>query len=91
MIMRELVWLAAERNLGRLLAYTTDDNAGAIKMYTALGFQKAGALKRLIKDRSGKTRDMAIMVNDVADLDRILEDWIQFSTLPGYRAPGDGA
>ena len=88
---RELVWLASERQLERLLAYTTDDNIGAIKMFTSLGFQKAAVLNSMVKDRSSNTHDLAIMINEVDELDRILEEWVLFSTQPGYRAPGAGA
>jgi L-amino acid N-acyltransferase YncA len=87
----ELVDLATELNLEKLQAYVIEDNIGAIKMFTALGFRKEAVLKGMVKDRSWKSRDLAILTNDVADLDRILEDWIQFSTLAGYRAPGAGA
>ena len=91
LIMRELVWLASERRLEMLLAYTTDDNIGAIKMFTSLGFRKAAVLDHMVKDRGFKSRNLAIMINDVDELDRILEEWVHFSTLPGYRAPGAGA
>ncbi len=91
LIVRELVALATNRNLEKLQVYVIEDNVGAIKMCEAVGFEKAAVLKGMFKDRSWKSRDLAIMVNDVADLDRILEEWIQFSTLPGYRAPGAGA
>lgn len=87
----ELVDLATERNLEKLQAYVIEDNIGAIKMFTALGFRKEAVLKGMVKDQSWKSRDLAILTNEVADLDRILENWIQFSTLPGYRAPGAGA
>jgi ribosomal protein S18 acetylase RimI-like enzyme len=87
----ELVDMASQRNLEKLQAYVIEDNLGAIKMFTRLGFRKEAVLKGMVKDRSWKSRDLAILTNDVADLDRILEEWIQFSTLPGYRAPGAGA
>ncbi len=91
LIMRELVSLASERHLEKLLAYATEENTGAIKMSAALGFQRAAVLKGMVKDRTGKTRDLVIMVNDVAELDRILEEWIAFSSPPGFRVPGEGA
>lgn len=91
LIIRELVALATDRNLEKLQAYVIEDNVGAVRMLTAVGFEKAAILKGMVKDRSMKNRDLAIMVSDVTDLDRVLEEWIQFSILPGYRAPGGGA
>ncbi len=91
LITRELVSLATDRNLEKLQAHVIRDNEGAVKMLTRLGFEMAAVLEGMIKDRSWKNRDLAIMVNNVADLDRILEEWIQYSTQPGYRAPGGGA
>ena len=91
LITRELVSLATDRNLEKLQAHVIEDNVTAVRMFTAVGFEKVAVLKGMVKDRSWKNRDLAIMVNDVADLDRILENWIQFSTLAGYRAPGAGA
>ena len=91
LLTRELVTLATNRNIEKLQAHVIEDNAGAIKMLKAVGFEKEAVLKGMVKDRTWKTRNLAIMVSDVANLDRILEDWIQFSMQPGYRAPGGGA
>ena len=91
LLARELVALAEERDIERLQAHVIEDNVGAVKMFEALGFTKEAVLKGMIKDRSWKVRDLAVMVNDVANLTSIMEEWIQESMLPGYRAPGDGA
>lgn len=91
LIARELVALAEERDLEKLQAHVIKDNLGAVKMLEALGFTTEAVLKGMIKDRSWKTRDLAIMVNEVANLTRIMEDWIQQSMLPSHRVPGDGA
>ncbi len=91
LISRELVAFAEERNLEKLQAHVVKDNLGAVKMFEALGFQTEAVLKGMIKDRTWKTRDLAIMVNDVANLTQIMEEWIQESMLPSHRVPGDGA
>lgn len=91
LITRELVTLATHHNLEKLQAHIIEDNTGAIKMLKAVGFEKEAVLKGMVKDRTWKSRDLVIMVSDVANLDRILEDWMQFSMQPGYRAPGGGA
>ncbi|MCK4625860.1 MAG: GNAT family N-acetyltransferase [Phycisphaerae bacterium] len=87
----ELVALGAEHNLEKIQAHVIEDNVGAVRMCQALGFQTAAVLEGMVKDQSGKSRNLAIMVNDISNLTRILEDWIQDSMLPAYRVPGGGA
>lgn len=91
LIARELVALAEERNLEKLQASVIADNVGAVKMLQTLGFKTAAVLEGMVKDRSWKSRDLAIMVNDVANLTQIMELWIQESMLASHRVPGDGA
>ncbi len=91
LITRELVALAEERNLEKLQASVVEDNADAVKMFTAVGFQKAAVLKGMVKDRTWKSRDLAVMVSDVANLTQVMEQWIQESMLASHRVPGDGA
>ncbi len=91
LIARELVALAEERQLEKLQAHVIEDNAGAVKMFEAVGFERMAVLKDLVKDLNGDKRDLLIMVNDVSNLGRIMEDWIQDSMVPAFRVPGDGA
>jgi L-amino acid N-acyltransferase YncA len=91
LMVRELVTLATHLNLEKLQAHVIEDNAEALKMLKAVGFESAAVLRGMVKDRTWKARDLVIMVSDVANLDRILEDWMQFSMQPGYRVPGGGA
>ena len=88
---RELVALATERNLEKLQAHVTEDNVGAVKMFEAIGFQTVAVLEGMVKDQSGKRRNLAIMMNDVGNLGRIIEDWIHDTIQPAYRVPGGGA
>ncbi len=89
-ILRELVALAEERNLEKLQAHVIEDNVEGIKLGQLLGFEVVAVLEGMVKDRSCKHRNLAVMVNDVDNLTRIMEDWFQECTLPGYRAPGNG-
>lgn len=91
LIARELVDLAAERRLEKIQAHVIEDDVGAVKMCTTLGFKTAAILEGMVKDQSGRRRNLAIMVNDVSDLTRIMEDWIRESMVPAYRVPGGGA
>ncbi|HVP11650.1 MAG TPA: hypothetical protein VMV94_10740, partial [Phycisphaerae bacterium] len=61
----------------------------SVKMLQRLGFKVAAVLKDLVKDQAGKKHNLAIMMNDVADLGRILEDWIEDSMISGYRVTED--
>ncbi len=87
---RELVSLAEARDLEKLQAHVIEDNVGAVKMFTTVGFKKEAVLTGMIKDRDWKSHNLAVMVNDVANLGKIIEDWIQESMQPGFRAPGGG-
>ena len=91
LITRELVALAEDRNLEKLQAHVIKDNLGAVKMLETLGFKTVAVLEGMVKDRSWKNRDLAIMVNDVSNLTQIMEEWLQESMLPSHRVPGDGA
>ena len=90
LIMRDLVDLAVERNLDKLQAQVIEDSVAAVKLCQAVGFETAAILKDMVKDQKGRKRNLAIMVNDVAHLSRIMEDWIHDSMQPAYRVPGGG-
>ncbi len=91
LIARELVALAVERNLEKLQAHVIEDDVGAVKMLDAAGFEKAAVLQDIAKDINGRTRSVLVMLNDVANLGRAMEDWIQDSMIPAFRVPGAGA
>ena len=86
LITRELVAIAEDRNLEKLWAHVIEDDLASVRLFEAAGFEKAAAVKHLVKDQNGHMRNLAIMINDVANLSRIIEDWIQDSILPAYRA-----
>lgn len=88
LLARELVQLAEDRNLEKLYANVIEDDAVSIKLLQRLGFKIAATLKDLVKDQHGKTRNLLIMVNDVAEVGRLLEDWIQDTMVSAYRVPG---
>jgi RimJ/RimL family protein N-acetyltransferase len=88
-VAHELVQLAEDKNLDKLYANVIEDDGVSVKLLQRLGFKITAVLKDLVKDQVGKKRNLAIMMNDVADLGRILEDWIQDSMISGYRVPED--
>ncbi|MGI8550446.1 MAG: GNAT family N-acetyltransferase [Dehalococcoidia bacterium] len=58
------------RNLGvrKIMAQMTPDQKGAIATFERLGFQPEALLQDFVIDRSGRTRDLVIMANDVTGL-----------------------
>ena len=86
-VAHELVELAEDRNLEKLYANVIESDGVSLRMLQRLGFKVAAVLKDLVKDQSGKKQNLAIMMNDVSDLGRILEDWIQDSMVSGSRVP----
>jgi len=91
LIAKELVAIAEDRNLEKLQAHVIADNRGAVKMFENVGFETVAVLKGMVKDQTGVSRDLAVMVNDVATLQQTIASWIQDAALPGNRAPGGGA
>ena len=90
LIAREMVLLAEKRNLEKLQSQVIEDNVGSVKLFENLGFKVVAVLKDLVKDQKGNKRNLAIMIADVADIERILEDWIHDSMIPAFRVPDDG-
>jgi RimJ/RimL family protein N-acetyltransferase len=89
-VARELVAFAEERGLEKLQTQVIEDNVQSVSLFRRLGFKTAAVLKGSVKDQQGRNCNLAIMISDVADLERIIEDWIQDSMIPGFRA-GEGA
>ena len=86
---RELVLLAEQQGLEKLQTQVIEDNVSSVRLFEKLGFETKAVLEGLVKDQRGRTRDLAIMINDVADIERIIEDWIHESTIPAFRVPDD--
>ena len=40
-------------------------------------------LQDFVKDQSGRHQNLAVLVNDVDQLSRVMEDWIHDSMIPG--------
>ena len=91
LLARELVNIAADRNLEKLQAHVIEDAVGTLKMLERIGFRKVAVLDGMVKDHGGRTRNLAIMVNNVSNLTDILESWIGDAMIPAYRVPGGGA
>jgi ribosomal protein S18 acetylase RimI-like enzyme len=89
LLARELVNLAEHRGLEKLQAHVIEGNAGAVRMFERVGFEKAAVLKDLVKDQNGRHQNLAVMINDVSRLSQVLEDWVQDMMIPGFRGSGE--
>jgi L-amino acid N-acyltransferase YncA len=90
-MLRELVEIAEERGLEKLQSNVIEDNRMMVQMFQAMGFAKEAVVSGAVKDQHGQTRNLAIMINDVANIERTLEDWIADTMIPAFRVPGAGA
>ncbi|UCE59705.1 MAG: GNAT family N-acetyltransferase [Phycisphaerales bacterium] len=91
LLARELVGLAEERGLEKLQANVIEDDQAMLKTFEAMGFGKEAVVREAVKDQHGNKHNLAILINDVADLGRSLEDWISDTMIPSFRVPGAGA
>ena len=73
-LMHELVTHAGQKGVDRIRAEMMDTQISAQNAFQRLGFQKAAELKNFVIDISGKTHGLVIMVNDVSELWKKMED-----------------
>lgn len=86
----ELVKIAESKGLEKLRANLIENDEGSVKMLQAAGFEINTVLNELARDRQGRTCNVTVMVNYVANLSRIIEDWMHDAVIPAYRVPGGG-
>ncbi len=67
-MMRELYFLAAEKNVEKIVAQMMRPQKAAQKICRKLGFREEALLPDYVKDLSGKTQDLLIMVCDLKDM-----------------------
>ena len=73
-LMHELVSHAGQKGVDRIRAEMMDTQVSAQRAFQRLGFQKAAELKNFVIDINGKSHGLVIMVNDVSDLWKKMED-----------------
>ena len=55
-----------ERGIEKLTAQMTPDQIGSVMLFESLGFRAEALLKDHVRDRDGKTHDLAVLAHDVA-------------------------
>ena len=73
-LMRELVGFAEQKGVSIIRANMMDIQKSAQKAFERLGFKKEAELKDFLIDKDGKTHNLILMVNNVADLWKKMED-----------------
>lgn len=73
-LMHELVSHASQRGVDRIRAEMMDTQISAQRAFRRLGFKKEAELKSFVIDIDGKSHNLVIMVNDVSELWKKMED-----------------
>lgn len=74
-MMRELYFLAAEKNVEKIVAKMMRPQKGAQTICRKLGFHEEALLPDYVRDLAGKTQDLLIMMCDLRDMWRELENF----------------
>ena len=72
--MHELVHYADLKGVDKIVARMMDNQRSAQRTFQKLGFKKAAQIKDFVMDIEGKTHNLVIMVIDVSELWRKMED-----------------
>ncbi len=58
--------VATERGVEKLTAQMTPDQIGSVMLFESLGFRAEALLKDHVRDRNGRSHDLAILAHDIA-------------------------
>ena len=73
---REIFFLALILKLDKVVAEMMEDQEGAIRVFSALGFAQEAVLKNHVRDLEGKNHNLIVMSQDVIGFWRRIEDYI---------------
>ncbi len=74
LLMRELLSHAERKGVGKICAEVMDTQKSAQAAFERLGFKKAAELKDFVTDLTGETHNLVVMVNDVSELWKKMEE-----------------
>ena len=69
---------ADQKGVDKIRAEMMDTQASAQAAFQKLGFQKAAELPNFVIDIKGKTHNLVVMINDVSELWRKMEDLLLY-------------
>lgn len=78
-LMRELLSFADQKGITKISAQVMDIQASAKRALHKLGFRKAAELKDFVTDIRGKNHNLVVMVNNVPELWKKMEDLLFYS------------
>ena len=77
-LMRELLAHAVEKGVSKVSATMMDIQKSAQTAFSRIGFKKEAELKSFVEDINGKRHNLIIMVNDVSELWKKMEDLLHY-------------
>lgn len=77
-LMRELLGHAVEKRVLKVSATMMDIQKSAQRAFERIGFKKEAELKNFVTDINGKFHNLVIMVNDVSELWKKMEDLLHY-------------
>lgn len=76
MLAREIFFLALVLKLDKVVAEMMEDQKGAVRVFSALGFEQEATLRNHVRDLEGRHHNLIIMSQDVIGFWRRIEDHI---------------
>jgi RimJ/RimL family protein N-acetyltransferase len=73
-LMKELVSFAQHKNVSKIRANMMDTQESAQRAFQRLGFKKEAELKDFLIDKEGKPHNLILMVHDVSEMWKQMED-----------------
>jgi len=77
-LMKELVSIAFARNVSKIRANVMDFQKSAQRAFNRLGFKKEAELKDFLIDKDGNKHNLILMVNDVSEIWKRIEELLFF-------------
>ena len=77
-LMKELVSVAFARNVSKIRANMMDSQKSAQRAFKRLGFKKEAELRDFLIDKEGNKHDLILMVNDVSEMWKRIEESLFF-------------
>lgn len=77
LLARELVRIAVDAGLEKMVVSVMDNQVGAKRAFEQLGFRPEAVLKGQVKDVRGTRRDLVILANDVSHIWQSMEALLQ--------------
>jgi L-amino acid N-acyltransferase YncA len=75
-LLEELILLAADSGLEKLVAELVAEEKAAIRAFQRFNFDQVAVIPSIVKDQDGRSRDLVVMVLDVSTA--FVPDWLYF-------------